>query len=105
MPEGSFNLVYKTGVERESGVQAPLRRGSLKLSIEDAHLDIPGSKHHGTRQRRRLFLRAFYSPRAPPPYSSKLTRAFYKPHRPVRGDGGGVFLPGSTRRAGCCPCS
>jgi len=34
MPEGSFNLVYTTGVERESGVQAPHRRGSLKLSIE-----------------------------------------------------------------------
>jgi hypothetical protein len=34
MPEGSFNLVYTTGVERESGEQAPLRRGSLKLSIK-----------------------------------------------------------------------
>src|SRR2546425_5286618 len=34
MPEGSFNLVYTTGVERESGVQAPHRRGSLKLSTK-----------------------------------------------------------------------
>jgi len=54
MPEESFNLVNTTGVQRESGVQAPHRRGSLKLSIKDAHLVIPGSKHHGTRQRRGL---------------------------------------------------
>jgi len=87
MPEGSFNLVYKTGVERESGEQAPLRRGSLKLSIEDAHLDIPGSKHHGTRQRRGLFVGAFDSPRARHLYSSNLTRTSKTPNGLVREDG------------------
>jgi len=49
MPEGSFNLVYTTGVERESGVQAPHRRGSLKLSIKDAHLayQVRNTTAHG----------------------------------------------------------
>jgi hypothetical protein len=74
MPEGSFNLVYKTGVERESGVQAPPGRGSLKLSIEDAHLVKPGSKHHGTRQRWGLLARVFDSRCARHLYSSNLTR-------------------------------
>src|SRR5262249_6950545 len=73
MPGGSFNLVYTSGVERESGVQAPLGRGSLKLSIKDAHLVHPGSKHHGTRQSRGPH-GVFHSPRTALLYSSNLTR-------------------------------
>src|SRR5437870_11574438 len=103
MPEGSFNLVYTTGVERESGVQAPLRRGSLKLSNRDAHLVIPGSKHHGTRQRWGLCFCAFDSPRAAHLYSSNLTRTSMTLNGLVREDGLWILWRGSIPWSDCYP--
>src|SRR5260370_34479926 len=98
MPEGSFNLVYTTGVERESGVQAPLRRGSLKLSNRDAHLVIPGSTHHGTRQRRgRSF--SLSLPGRPPPLCSQTYARLPNPARPrTRGGRSGPLAWFAYRR-------